>query len=102
MSQRKSAQDPAIQCPITAALNVFGDRWSLVILRDIFFKGKNHYREFLASPEGISTNILASRLKKLAAAGLLDKQGGPGQPVRVYLYADRQGQGIVAVVTGDC
>ena len=90
MSQRKPAKNPAMQCPITSALDVFGDRWSLVILRDIFFKGKNHYREFLASPEGISTNILASRLKKLAAAGLLDKQRDPdNQSGFVYTLTDK-------------
>ena len=74
MSKRKSGDVQSARCPITSALDVFGDKWSLVILRDIFFKGKNHYREFLASPEGISTNILASRLKKLEREGLVNKR----------------------------
>ena len=60
-------------CPVTFALDIFGDKWSLLILRDIVFKGKRHYREFLASPEKISTNILADRLKHLEATGLLSK-----------------------------
>ncbi|MDA0812874.1 MAG: helix-turn-helix domain-containing protein [Verrucomicrobia bacterium] len=85
MSQQKPAAGMESKCPITSALEVFGDKWSLVILRDIFFKGKNHYREFLASPEGISTNILASRLKKLEAEGLIDKRPDEAN-LSSYLY----------------
>jgi len=61
------------KCPITFALDIFGDKWSLIILRDILFKGKKHYSEFLNSPEKISTNILASRLYKLESEGLISK-----------------------------
>ncbi len=61
------------KCPITFALEIFGDKWSLVILRDILFKGKRYYSEFLSSPEKISTNILASRLNKLESEGLVSK-----------------------------
>jgi len=73
MKKRKGKQQHSGKCPITFGLEIFGDRWSLVILRDIFFKGKKHYREFLNSAEKISTNILASRLKKLEAEGLIVK-----------------------------
>lgn len=85
MSQRKTTVGPGSKCPVTSALDVFRDKWALVILRDIFFKGKNHYREFLASPEGISTNILASRLKKLEAEGLIDKRADEAN-LSGYLY----------------
>ncbi|TCK19133.1 HxlR family transcriptional regulator [Thiogranum longum] len=61
------------KCPITFALDIFGDKWSLIILRDILFKGKKYYGEFLNSPEKISTNILASRLSKLESEGLISK-----------------------------
>ncbi len=61
------------QCPVSFALNVFGDKWSLLILRDMFFKQKRHYGEFLRSAEKISTNILANRLHKLESAGLTAK-----------------------------
>lgn len=60
-------------CPVTFALDTFGDKWSLLILRDMFFKGKHYYGEFLASAEKISTNILADRLGKLEGDGLLTK-----------------------------
>ncbi len=60
-------------CPITFALDLFGDKWSLLILRDIIFKGKTHYQEFAQSEEGISTNILADRLLKLESNGFITK-----------------------------
>ena len=69
---------PRSGCPINLAVQVFGDRWSLVILRDIVFGGRRHYRELLTqSDEGISTNILADRLKMLVAVGLLTKEDDP-------------------------
>lgn len=61
------------KCPITFALDIFGDKWSLIILRDIIFKQKKYYGEFLTSAEKISTNILASRLQKLESEGLISK-----------------------------
>jgi len=73
MNKKNPRQQQSGKCPITFALDTFGDKWSLIILRDILFKGKKHYREFLDAPEKISTNILASRLKKLEAEGLLEK-----------------------------
>ncbi|MBI4597033.1 MAG: helix-turn-helix transcriptional regulator [Candidatus Omnitrophica bacterium] len=60
-------------CPIAYALDLFGDKWSLLVLRDLLFMGKRRYNEFLASEEGISTNILAERLRRLEAEGLLTK-----------------------------
>jgi DNA-binding HxlR family transcriptional regulator len=58
-------------CPISAALEVLGDRWSLLIVRDMMFGGARTYTDFLASDEGIATNILANRLSKLQASGII-------------------------------
>ena len=58
-------------CPISFALDAFGDKWSLLILRDIIFKAKVYYQDFADSEEGISTNILAERLGRLKNAGLI-------------------------------
>jgi DNA-binding HxlR family transcriptional regulator len=58
-------------CPISFALDLIGDRWSLLILRDIMLWNKKYYDEFAASDEGISTNILAARLKQLESGGLI-------------------------------
>lgn len=62
-------------CPVNYGLEAFGDRWALLILRDIVFRGKRTYREFLKSEEGIATNILASRLDHLIEEGILQHEG---------------------------
>jgi len=65
-------------CPINLSLEVFGDKWSLIILRDMIFGGVRHFREMLNnSLEGISSNILADRLRSLVAAGLLTRRDDP-------------------------
>ena len=69
--------DPAPRsgCPINAAIEVLGDPWAILVLRDIMFGNRRHFRELVAgSEEGIATNILASRLKQLVAAGLLSRE----------------------------
>ena len=72
---------PRSGCPINAAVEAFGDRWSLLVLRDIMFGGRRHFRELQAgSEEGIASNILADRLKRLVHDGLLTRdEAGPGQ-----------------------
>jgi hypothetical protein len=70
--------EPRSGCPINAAIEVFGDRWSLLVLRDIVFGDRRYFRELQAgSQEGIASNILADRLKRLVGLGLLLEQGGP-------------------------
>ncbi|HYG87549.1 MAG TPA: helix-turn-helix domain-containing protein [Azospirillum sp.] len=65
-------------CPINLTLEVLGDRWSLIVIRDIMFGNRRHYRELLnRSEERIASNILADRLKRLVEAGLLTKRGDP-------------------------
>lgn len=64
-------------CPINLSLEVFGDKWSLLILRDMIFGGKRHFRELLRSEEGISSNILADRMRMLVEIGMLTKAGDP-------------------------
>ncbi len=64
-------------CPINLSLEVFGDKWSLLIIRDMIFGGKRHFRELLRSQEGISSNILADRLKMLVEQRMLTKRDDP-------------------------
>lgn len=61
-------------CPISFALDLFGDKWSLLILRDLIFKDKAYYQDFADSEEGISTNILAERLERLKIEGLIQSK----------------------------
>lgn len=71
-------QDVRSGCPVNRAVEAFGDRWSLIVLRDMIFGGKRHFRELLTgSEEGIASNILADRLKRLTADGLL-RRDDPG------------------------
>ncbi|NBT09497.1 MAG: transcriptional regulator [Betaproteobacteria bacterium] len=60
-------------CPISSALDVLGDKWSLLIIRDLLIHGPRTYSDFLASPEHIATNILASRLKLLTSLKLIER-----------------------------
>jgi DNA-binding HxlR family transcriptional regulator len=67
------------QCPVNLSLEAFGDRWTLLVLRDITFGGRRHFRELLQqSEEGISSSILADRLKVLVEEGFLTRAGDPG------------------------
>ena len=58
-------------CPVSISLEALGDRWSLLIIRDLMVRGYRTYKEFLQAGEGIATNILADRLRKLEAAGII-------------------------------
>ncbi|RED52488.1 winged helix-turn-helix transcriptional regulator [Aestuariispira insulae] len=72
-------------CPVAFGLDTFGDRWSLLVIRELMFNGKSTYGEFLEMEEGISTNILADRLKHLEAEGILEKEQDP-ENRRSYRY----------------
>lgn len=69
------------QCPVAASLDLLGDKWSLVIVRDLMIR-KRRYKDFQDSPEGIPTNILANRLRKLEEDGIIKKQPYQEKPVR--------------------
>lgn len=73
------------QCPIATTLDFVGDRWTLIILRDML-TGKSRYSEFLSSPERITTNILADRLERMVDAGLITREPYQQRPVR-HAYA---------------
>jgi len=72
-------------CPIACTLDLVGDRWTLLVVRDLVL-GRTRYDEFLKSPEGIASNILADRLKRLEAQGLVSKEADP-QDRRRYCYS---------------
>lgn len=73
-------------CPIANVLDLVGDKWTLLIVRDLLFMGKRRYREFVESPEGIPTNILADRLKRLEAGEFVTKAPYQTNPPR-YTYS---------------
>jgi len=84
-------------CPITNMLDIFGDKWSLLVVRDIHL-GKSTYGEFLESPEKISTNILANRLKQLEASGIIAKTAYQNNPVRYQYELTEKGSDLLPVI----
>jgi DNA-binding HxlR family transcriptional regulator len=77
------------QCPISLTLDVIGDKWTLLILRDLIIRGKRRYQDFLNSKEKISTNILAERLVKLEKLQIISKSDDPTNR-KQYLYTPTQ------------
>lgn len=71
---KSGKNDLRSHCPVNYGLEAFGDRWALLIIRDIVFRGKRTYGEFLKSEEGFSTNILASRLEHLINEGIIQRE----------------------------
>ncbi|HKS51297.1 MAG TPA: helix-turn-helix domain-containing protein [Pseudonocardiaceae bacterium] len=91
---RSGARSP---CPVAGALDLVGDRWTLLVLRDLLI-GKSRYGQFLASPEGISTNLLADRLQRLEAAGLVTAVPYSEHPVRMDYRLTPAGRALGPVV----
>lgn len=81
-------------CPINLTLETLGDRWSLIVIRDIMFGNRRHYRDLLTrSLEGIASNILAERLRKLVGAGLLSARPDPAHRQRtIYSLTETANQ----------
>lgn len=85
-------------CPISSALDLFGDKWTLLVMRDLLLVGKSHYREFLASDEGIATNILADRLARLEDAGVVLKTADDPRSGRQAYYPTDKGRDLIPVL----
>lgn len=85
-------------CPIAGALDILGDRWTLLVMRDILFYDKRRYGDFLASPEGIASNILAERLARLEAAGLVERKRYAERPPREEYHPTARGRDIEPVL----
>ena len=85
-------------CPIAGALDVMGDAWTLLVIRDLLFYDKHRFADFLGSPEGISTNILAERLRRLEQCGLVERRRYQERPVREEYYLTARGHDLLPVV----
>jgi len=82
-------------CPISTALDIFGDKWSLLIVRDMVFKGLSTYGDFLNGGEKIATNILADRLTMLEAGGIIAKQKHPESKAKILYTLTPKGIDLV-------
>ena len=85
-------------CPISSALDIVGDKWSLLIIRDIAMQGKNTYSEFLKSDEKIATNVLADRLSMLEWSGIIAKEEHPDSKAKIFYRLTSQGIDLLPVL----
>ena len=92
------ASQPRSYCPINLSLEVFGDSWTLLVLRDMMFAGKRHFRELLQSDEGISSNILAARLKMLVEQGILTKTDDPTHKQKAVYSLTEKGIALLPII----
>lgn len=83
---------------MSLGLDIFGDRWTLLIVRDLMFTGKRHYREMLGSEEHISTNILADRLKMLLDEGIVTKTEDPTHKQKAIYSLTEKGIALLPIL----
>lgn len=99
MVSRKSTEQkfPRSSCPVACALDLIGDKWTLLVVRDLL-AGKKTYSEFQGSPENIPTNILADRLKRLSEHEIVVKNPYQDNPVRYEYLLTRKGKELGKVL----
>ncbi|WP_300604211.1 helix-turn-helix domain-containing protein [Niabella sp.] len=85
-------------CPISCSLDIFGDKWSLLIIRDVMLRGKCSYSEFLKSEEKIATNILTSRLALLEEAQILSKEVAPENRSKFIYHLTQKGADLLPII----
>ncbi len=85
-------------CPLTNTLDLIGDKWTLLVIRDMLFLGMKQFGDFLDSPEGISTNILTDRLKRLEEHGIVDKKSYQDNPVRYEYFLTPAGYALKPIL----
>jgi DNA-binding HxlR family transcriptional regulator len=93
-------KDPASKrspCPVACSLDIFGDRWTLLVVRDLFF-GRTRFKEFAASPEGIPTNILTDRLERLLARGIIEQIPAEDGTKRLAYRLTKKGKALRPVL----
>ncbi len=87
------------ECPLNASVEMLGDRWSLLIIRDMMLRGSRTYKEFLDCYEGIATNILADRLRKLVAHGIITTERDPADGRKLIYLLTEKGIDLAPVLT---
>jgi DNA-binding HxlR family transcriptional regulator len=86
-------------CPLNASVEILGDRWSLLIVRDMMLRGFHSYKEFLDSYEGIATNILADRLRKLETFGIIETKKDSADGRKIIYSLTPKGMDLAPVLT---
>ena len=99
MPQKRPSPKRRSGCPLNASVEILGDRWSLLIIRDMMLRGSRAYKEFLESYEGIATNILADRLRKLEAHGIITAERDPSDGRKLIYLLTAKGIDLAPVLT---
>ena len=99
MAKRKPSPKRRSGCPLNASVEILGDRWSLLIIRDMMLRGFRSYKEFLESFEGIATNILADRLRRLEAHGIITSERDPSDGRKLIYSLTPKGIDLAPVLT---
>ena len=87
------------ECPLNASVEMLGDRWSLLIIRDMMLRGFKTYKEFMECYEGIATNILTDRLRRLVSYGIIDTKTDPLDGRKVIYRLTPKGIDLAPVLT---
>jgi DNA-binding HxlR family transcriptional regulator len=95
---RKAAPQHRSGCPVGISLDVFGDRWSLLIVRDLMVRGFQRFQDFVESGEGIATNILANRLRRLQLSGVVEAEPDPEDGRRMNYRLTQKGIDLAPVM----
>lgn len=93
-----STQTLRSDCPVAATLDIVGDKWTLLIVRDIIINQRHRYGEFASMNEGIPTNILADRLKRLVDCGILEKAPYQQRPRRYEYRLTEKGRDLEPIL----
>jgi DNA-binding HxlR family transcriptional regulator len=96
---RESKAKRRSECPLNASVEMLGDRWSLLIVRDMMLRGFRTYKEFMECYEGIATNILADRLRKLVANGIITAEPNPSDGRKLIYLLTAKGIDLAPVLT---
>jgi DNA-binding HxlR family transcriptional regulator len=99
VSRKKSGPARRSGCPLNASIEMLGDRWSLLIIRDMMLRGARTFKEFLESHEKIATNILSDRLRKLVAYGIIRVQPDPADGRKQIYLLTKKGIDLAPVLT---
>jgi DNA-binding HxlR family transcriptional regulator len=99
MRKKKRSPKRRSGCPLNASVETLGDRWSLLIIRDMMLRGFRTYKEFLESYEGIATNLLADRLRKLEAHGIITTERDPSDGRKLIHLLTAKGIDLAPVLT---
>jgi DNA-binding HxlR family transcriptional regulator len=99
MPKKKPSAKRRSECPLNASVEILGDRWSLLIIRDMMLRGFRSYKEFLESYEGIATNVLADRLRKLVAHGIITTERDRSDGRKLIYLLTAKGIDLAPVLT---